>query len=116
MAAKAKAEYVEEADVEVEPLAATTWYAPNQQCVHADTLGPALIHSTGGTAGIPGSWTPAGSMPPSSPADLQGGRPITVTATPGTGWTTGQYVQTGTVGAAGRACWTGTGWVGGAAP
>ena len=103
-------------DVDVEVQVATTWYAPNQQCVHADGLGPALIHSTTGVAGIPGSWTPAGSMPPSTVADLAAGRPITVTASPATAWTTGQYVQTGTAGAPGRACWTGSAWVGGAAP
>ena len=69
--------------------------------------------STGATAGIPGTWTPAGSTPPASVAALQAS---SVVASPLTGWTSGQYVQTGTVGAPGRACWTGTGWVGGAAP
>jgi hypothetical protein len=75
--------------------------------------GPPVIPATGATAGIPGSWTPAGSTPPATVAALQAG---SVTASPASGWTTGQYVQTGTAGAAGRACWTGTGWVGGAAP
>jgi hypothetical protein len=75
-----------------------------------------VILSTGATAGAPGAWTPAGSQPPSTVADLQGGRPVTVTASPASAWTTGQYVQTGTAGAPGRASWTGTGWVGGAAP
>jgi hypothetical protein len=72
--------------------------------------------ATGATAGIPGSWTPAGATPPATLAALQGGSPVTVVASPVTGWTTGQYVQTRTAGAAGRATWTGTGWVGGAAP
>ena len=72
--------------------------------------------ATGATAGIPGSWTPAGSKPPDSVAELIGGNPVTVVANPTTPWTTGQFVQTATAGAAGRACWTGTTWVGGAAP
>ena len=72
--------------------------------------------ATGATAGIPGSWTPAGRTPPASPADLAQGKPNTVKATPSTPWTSGQYVQTGTAGAAGRATWTGTAWVSGAAP
>lgn len=77
---------------------------------------PGAGPSTGATAGIPGSWTPAGSTPPANVASLQGGSPVTVTASPATAWTTGQFVQTQTAGAAGRACWTGTGWVGGIAP
>jgi hypothetical protein len=94
----------------------TIWSWPNQQVVRADASGPIRVVATGATAGIPGSWTPAGSAAPYTVADLQGGRPVTVTATPGTAWTTGQFVQTSTAGAAGRACWTGSGWVGGAAP
>ena len=69
--------------------------------------------ATGATAGIPGTWQPAGATPPANLVALQSG---SVVATPNTGWTSGQYVQTGTAGAAGRATWTGTGWVGGAAP
>jgi hypothetical protein len=90
-----------------------TWYAPNQQCVGVN---PAVVNATGATAGIPGSWTPAGSTPPVSPTALMQGVPVAVTASPATAWTTGQYVQTQTAGAAGRACWTGSAWVGGAAP
>ena len=71
--------------------------------------------STGATAGIPGTWTPADSAPPATVAALQGGIPNAVTASPATPWTTGQFVQTATAGAAGRATWTGTGWVGGVA-
>jgi hypothetical protein len=78
-------------------------------------FGPPVVPATGATAGVPGTWTPAGSTPPASLAALQGAAPAIV-ASPTTGWTTGQYVQTGTTGAAGRATWTGTGWVGGAAP
>jgi hypothetical protein len=72
-----------------------------------------VVPATGATAGIPGTWTPSGSTPPATVAALQGG---SVTASPATAWTTGQFVQTGTAGAAGRATWTGTGWVGGVAP
>jgi hypothetical protein len=75
-----------------------------------------LPYAKGATAGIPGTWTPAGSIVPASPAALTQGNPVAVTASPATGWTTGQYVQTATAGAAGRACWTGTNWVSGAAP
>lgn len=94
----------------------TIWDNPNQQVVRADGSGPARVVAAGATAGIPGSFTPAGSAPPYTVADLQAGRPVAVTASPGSAWTTGQYVQTGTAGAPGRACWTGSAWVGGAAP
>lgn len=67
--------------------------------------------ATGATAGIPGTWTPPGSTPPAAPAAMAG-----IVATPATAWTTGQFVQTGTAGAAGRVTWTGSGWVGGVAP
>lgn len=80
------------------------------------TVVAAPVPATGATAGIPGTWTPAGSIPPATVADLQGGIPNAVVASPTTGWTTGQHVQTQTAGAAGRATWTGTGWVGGLAP
>lgn len=74
---------------------------------------PAPTPATGATAGTPGTWTPAGSTPP---ADLVAVTATGVVADPTTPWTTGQYVQTATAGAAGQATWTGTGWVGGAAP
>lgn len=72
---------------------------------------PVVVPATGATAGIPGVFTPAGSTPPANLAGMAG-----LVATPATPWTTGQYVQTGTAGAAGRATWSGTDWVGGAAP
>jgi hypothetical protein len=75
-----------------------------------------LNYSTGATAGIPGTWTPANSIPPDTVQDLITGHWVTVVASPATPWTTGQYVQTATEGPAGRATWTGTNWVGGAAP
>jgi hypothetical protein len=95
-----------------EPQAATTWYAPNQQCVHADGLGPARIIATGATAGIPGAFTPAGCELPSAP----GAAMTNIVANPATPWTTGQYVQTALAGAPGRTTWTGAAWVGGVAP
>lgn len=72
---------------------------------------PAPIPAVGAVAGIPGTWTPAGSAAPSSVANLIAGVPNAVTATPATAWTVGQYVQTGTAGAAGQAHWNGTTWV-----
>lgn len=71
--------------------------------------------ATGATAGIPGTWTPAGSVPPLSPTELIAGNPATVVASPATAWTTGQYVQTRTAGTGGRAYWNGTAWVAGTA-
>jgi hypothetical protein len=73
-------------------------------------------YATGATAGIPGTFTPANSILPASPAALSQGNPKTVIASPATAWTTGQFVQTATAGAAGRATWTGTNWVSGVAP
>lgn len=75
-----------------------------------------LAKATGATAGIPGAFTPAGSDPPNTPADLIAGRPVTVTASPATNWTVGQYVQTAKSGASGRAYWNGSAWVPGAHP
>ena len=71
-------------------------------------------HRTGANAGTPGTWTPAGSTPPASVAALQAAIPAIV-ATPDTAWTTGQYVQTGTAGAAGEAHWDGDSWESGRA-
>ena len=75
------------------------------------TRGWTSVPATGAAAGKPGSWTPAGSEPPASVATIG-----SVTASPSTPWTKGQYVQTKTSGAAGRATWSGSGWVGGVAP
>lgn len=75
-----------------------------------------LPRATGATAGIPGTWTPGGSTPPASLEALMAGTPNTITASPATPWTSGQFVQTATAGTTGRATWTGTAWVGGAAP
>jgi hypothetical protein len=72
-----------------------------------------LNYSTGATAGIPGTWTPAGSIPPDNLYDLSSGHWVEVVANPQTQWTTGQYMNLpdGT-----RATWAGTNWVGGVAP
>lgn len=71
---------------------------------------PPVVPSTGATAGIPGTWTPPGSQAPATPAGMG-----SITATPATAWTTGQYVQTGLGGAPGQTHWTGTAWAGGVA-
>lgn len=75
-----------------------------------------LNYSNRANAGIPGTWVPTGSTPPKSVQDLAQGVWVTVVASPTTPWTVGQYVQTGTPGTTGRASWSGTNWVGGAAP
>ncbi len=69
--------------------------------------------ATGATAGTPGTWTPSGSNPPADVSALQAGG---VVASPGTAWTTGQYVQTGTAGPSGQAHWNGTTWTAGQTP
>jgi hypothetical protein len=71
----------------------------------------AAVPATGATAGTPGVWTPASSTPPTSVANLISGTPTSITATPATAWTAGQYVQTGTAGLPGQAHWDGTAWV-----
>ena len=70
---------------------------------------PSPWFARGATAGTPGTWTPTGwleaAIPPESVEAL---RASNIRPTPLTQWTAGQYVQTGTSGAAGRATWTGT--------
>lgn len=73
------------------------------------------IRATGATAGIPGSFTPSGSTT-NLPRDAADATAKGIVASPATAWTTGQYVQGTTAGAAGRMTWTGTAWVGGVAP
>ena len=73
-------------------------------------LGGGTVNATGATAGIPGSWTPAGSTPPADVTSMG-----SITASPATAWTTGQYVQTGTPGVIGQTHWNGTAWAGGPA-
>lgn len=66
--------------------------------------------ATGATSGKPGSWTPDGSTPPATVADLAAGQPNKVVANPDTAWKKGEFVQTGTDGADGQAHWDGTAW------
>lgn len=75
------------------------------------TSGP--VASTGATAGTPGTWTPAGSTPPSNAA---GANTASITASPATAWTTGQFVQGSTAGTSGEMYWSGTTWTAGKAP
>ncbi|MGW6745419.1 phage tail tube protein [Streptomyces sp. NPDC055025] len=63
--------------------------------------------ATGATAGIPGSFTPAGAVAPANLAEL-----AAVIATPSTAWTTGQYVV---LGDSSKAAWSGSAWVTGPA-
>ena len=64
--------------------------------------------ATGSSAGTPGSFTPGGSTAPANLAAMS-----TVTASPTTAWTTGQYVV---LGDNSHAHWTGTAWAAGDAP
>jgi hypothetical protein len=77
---------------------------------------PPPVGASGATAGVPGTWTPDGSIPPATVADLQTGMPFTVLAEPPDPWATGEYVQTATAGAAGEAFWDGDTWEPGRAP
>jgi len=64
--------------------------------------------ATGATAGTPGTWTPAGSVPRAKLSAMPG-----CTATPGTAWTTGQHMV---MGDANHCYWNGTAWTAGNAP
>jgi len=94
----------------------TLYDDPNRECVGLSPIwGGAdrdnVPQASGATAGIPGTWTPAGTDPPANLAAMSG-----VTASPSSAWTTGQYMQTALTGAPGRVTWTGSAWVGGVAP
>lgn len=94
---------------------------PTDGCVAvppAPTPPPPLVNSTGATevAGAAGTWTPAGSTPPTTVANLISATPNAVVAAPNTAWGTGSFVQTGTAGAPGQAHWDGSAWVAGVAP
>jgi hypothetical protein len=94
--------------------------------LYGDTLEPALpmpdevialfsggvSPATGATAGTPGTWSPGGSAAPSNAAEANTN---SVVATPNTAWTTGQYVQGSTAGAAGEMHWNGSSWASGRA-
>lgn len=66
--------------------------------------------ATTATAGAPGTWGPVDSYAPATFDDLTAG---SVTATPTTAWTTGQYVVLGDLSSA---YWDGTDWQEGTAP
>jgi hypothetical protein len=74
---------------------------------------PGPVPATGATAGIPGTFTPPGSIPP---ADAAAATTAGIVATPTTAWTEGQYVQGSTAGTAGEMYWSGTAWTAGQAP
>lgn len=65
--------------------------------------------ATGATAGIPGTATPANSYFPETLAELTAS---SITASPATAWTTGQYIV---LGDGSWAHWTGSAWAAGAA-
>jgi hypothetical protein len=73
-------------------------------------LAARVVPATGANSGKPGSWTPAGSTPPATFADLAADKPNKVVASPQTAWKRGEFVQTGTKGVNGRAHWDGTAW------
>jgi hypothetical protein len=67
--------------------------------------GPA---ATGATAGIPGAWTPANADPPNKFQNMN-----SITASPATAWTSGQYVK---LGDGSNAFWGGAAWTSGIKP
>jgi hypothetical protein len=81
------------------PTITGTWNAAGAWTV------PGVIVATGATAGLPGSFTPAGATPPFALANLTG-----LTANPATNWTVGQHVE---LGDGSDANWNGTAWVAG---
>lgn len=64
----------------------------------------------GATAGAPGSFTPASTIAPSNASEAAS---RSITPSPKTAWTTGQYVQGSTAGAAGEMHWDGSAWASG---
>ena len=91
-------------------------YDVNGRTPWGSPLAASDVAATGATGAVNGAWTPAGATAPESPAALIAGVPTRVTASPGTAWTTGWYVQTRTASTPGRAYWNGTAWVQGTAP
>jgi hypothetical protein len=69
---------------------------------------PGAIVATGATAGLPGTFTPAGATPPFALANMTG-----IVASPGTNWTVGQHVELGN---GSDVHWNGTIWVAGVHP
>ena len=84
------------------PTVKGTWAAAASWTV------PGQIVATGATAGLPGTFTPAGATPPANIAAMAG-----IVASPATNWTIGQHVEMGN----GSDCnWNGTAWVAGVHP
>jgi hypothetical protein len=81
------------------PKVTGTWAAAGNWTV------PGVVTATGATAGLPGSFTPAGATPPYALSNLTG-----ITASPATNWTIGQHVELGN---GTDANWNGTAWVAG---
>ena len=71
----------------------------DEDCQSAGTV------ATSATAGAPGTWAPVNSYGPQNLADLQAS---SITASPTTAWTAGQYVV---LGDGDHAKWSGTAWV-----
>jgi hypothetical protein len=69
---------------------------------------PGQAPATGATAGTPGTFTPSGSAPPANLAAMG-----SITASPTTAWTTGQYVV---LGDSSDAFWDSSQWTAGQAP
>lgn len=84
----------------------TTVAPPSVEDTNAVPLGTL---ATGATAGTPGSATPANTY---LPWDLAGLQASSITASPATAWTTGQYVV---LGDGSTAHWDGAAWVAGVA-
>lgn len=84
------------------PKVTGTWAAAASWSV------PGQVTATGATAGLPGTFTPAGATPPFALANLTG-----ITASPATNWTVGQHVELGN---GSDAHWNGTAWVAGVHP
>jgi hypothetical protein len=73
-------------------------------------LGDVPPVATGATAGIPGTFSPTGAVPP---ADILALQAMAVVASPVTAWPIGSYVV---LGDASHAHWTSAAWVAGDAP
>jgi hypothetical protein len=82
-------------------------YGSNVWTYAVTPLGENLAVATGATAGVPGTFTPSGSLPPEDLAAM-----AAVTASPETAWTAGQHV---TLGDGSSAHWTGSAWAAGQA-
>lgn len=85
-------------------------YSANSWTFAVTPLGNAAIDPTAVIAGTPGSFEPVNAQLPLNLAELAS---LSLTVTPTTAWTTGQYV---TLGDASAAYWDGDSWAAGEAP